>query len=69
MKRFDTIDEALNYCFEQIKPSKMDKEEYAKFKLYRNRYRKGELKETAINKILTHFNIKQHCYYTLENPI
>ena len=59
-----TKEEAIEYCFTQIKPSLLDEKDYNKFRLIRNRYRKGELREKAIQTLFARFEIKQHCYYT-----
>lgn len=59
-----TRDEAIEYCFAQIKPSIMDKKEYDKYRLIRNRYKKGQLREQAIKTLFRRFGIEEHCYFT-----
>jgi len=69
-KKFKTIDQALEWCFEQVKPSKMDKDLYNRFNVYRHRHNKpnSELKANAINAILKHFEVQQICTYEVEVP-
>lgn len=54
-KKKYTEEEALKIVFERLKPSQMPKEDYEKFRSYRNRYNKGELKKDAIFKLLEYF--------------
>jgi len=63
--KFDSIEKALEWCFNEVKPSKMDEKIYKKFNVYRHRYNKdrSSLKANAINSILDHFNVKQICTY------
>ena len=58
-----TREEAIEYCFMQIKPSKMDIREYNSLRSYIPRYRKGKLKDTAIQKLFDRFGVESHCYY------
>jgi len=64
-KRFETVDEALNYCFERIRPSIVG-DDYNRLSVMRNRYKNGNLKQKGIKYVLDYFKIKDHCYYTVE---
>lgn len=61
-----TKEEALQYCFDQIKPTLLEANEYNRLKMYRNRYEKGELGEGAIKKLFDRFEIESHCYYKVK---
>lgn len=54
-KKKYTEEEALKLVFDKIKPSKLPKEVYDKFRSYRNRYEKGTLKDNAKNHLLEFF--------------
>ena len=67
MKRFESKEDALKYCFENMKQSVLGAENYNKFKQYMYRHKKGDkLKDTAINTLFEAFGITQHCYYTID---
>lgn len=67
-KKFKTVDEALKWCFDRVKPSKMDKDLYNRFNVYRHRHNNPEtkLKSNAIDTILDHFGVQQICTYEVE---
>ena len=68
MIRFDSKEEALEYCFSQIKQAKIGAKDYIILKQYMYRHRKGEtLKDTAINSLFDYFNVESHCFYTVED--
>jgi hypothetical protein len=67
MEKFDSKEKALKYCFDRIKPKLLDPDTYNKFKLYRNRFHKGNLKDNAINTIFEYFGIEEVCEYRM-NP-
>ena len=51
-----TEKQALEHCFEMVKPNLMDEKDYQKFKQYRLRYRKGTLGSNARETVLEFFN-------------
>lgn len=56
-KKFTEI-EALEYCFEQIKPTLLTEALYNKFNSYRMRYNNGKLGEKAKTVLLQHFGFE-----------
>ncbi len=62
-----TKEEALEYCFEQITPSVLtDKDEYNKYKTYRQRIKTGKAGKNAIQTLFDRFGVSENCYYTIE---
>ena len=51
-----TEKQALEQCFEMVKPNLMDEKDYQKFKQYRLRYTKGTLGSNARETVLEFFN-------------
>lgn len=51
---------ALQEVFDKIKPSNLPKDIYNKFRIYRNRYKKGELNDKAIRTLLLYFGYIQN---------
>jgi len=51
-----TEKQALEECFEMVKPNLMDEKDYQKFKQYRLRYKKGMLGSNAKETVLEFFN-------------
>ena len=65
-RKFNTKEEAISYCFSQVKPSIIGLESYNKFRLTKARYEKGELKQKGIKTLFDFFGIKEHCTYEVE---
>jgi len=70
-KKTYTQNEALEICFEQIKPNNLSKSDYNKFAHYRRRYNSPDEKlgQLAIDNLLGHFGfnkIETITYYTKE---
>ena len=61
-----TKEDAIKYCFEQVKPSIIGLDDYNKFRQYKSRYEKGTLNETAIKSMFDRFGVEDHCYYTID---
>ena len=51
-----TEKQALEQCFDLVKPNLMDERDYQKFKQYRLRFRKGMLGSNARETVLKFFN-------------
>ena len=64
-----TEKEALEIVFEKLKPSKMPKDDYEKFRSYRNRYKKGELKRDALMKLLEYFGFSSNTHFTYDKEL
>ena len=58
-KYFFDQHEALEKCFELIKPSLLPKDDYEKLRLIRNRYKKGKLGQNGIETLLKHFGYEK----------
>lgn len=68
--KFKSIEEALEWCFDQIKFSEIDPKTYNRFVVYRHRYKndKTSLKLNAKNSILDYFGVQQICTYEVNAP-
>ena len=53
------MEAALQEVFDKIKPSNLPKDIYNKFRIYRNRYKKGELNDKAIRTMFAYFGYTQ----------
>lgn|GEM_PF-6483563 len=62
-----TKDEAIAFCFSQIRPTILEESEYNKFKLIRNRYQNGKAGAKAIKTLFDRFGIIENSYYTIKN--
>jgi len=68
MKVFNTKEDALEYCFSQIKQSLIGAQDYNILKQYMYRHRKGlKLKDTAISTLFEYFGIVEKCTYELKS--
>jgi len=65
-KRNFTMDEALKYCFENLKPSLVGLDAYNKFRQYKVRFEQGKLGEKATSTILEYFGFVKNTVWILD---
>ena len=66
-----TKKQALDYCIAQISSTNKDffddEKEYKKYRTYKDRYNRGELKQKAIATLFERFGIEEVCTYRLRS--
>ncbi len=68
-KVFLTQNDALQICFENIKPSAIGKTDYDKLRSYKLRYEKGTLGQNGIETILTYFGFKKNVSWYKDSEV
>jgi len=58
--------EAIQHVMNQINSKDLEPTEFNTLRQYKARYKKGELKENAIQRLFERFGISEHCYYTID---
>jgi hypothetical protein len=68
MKNFKTKEEALTYCFDNLKPSIVGIDDYNRLRQLKKRYLKNptSIKENAIQAVFSAFKIKSECKYYID---
>jgi len=60
-----TLDEALEYCFNQINPKELPADDFNKLRQYKYRYEKGKLNRKGIQFLFDYFGVKETCSYSI----
>ena len=68
-KKNFTQNDALQICFQNLKPSLIGTDDYRKLNVYRSRYEKGTLGQNGIETILTYFGFKKNVSWYKDSEV